>query len=92
MHGVGKYVWSDGKEYRGQYFDDKKTGYGIYTWPDKRQYKGYWLNGKQHGLAEYTSAIMTPRNQLEQTSRYGRWVHGRRKEWFEINKNQDLSV
>ena len=92
MHGLGKYAWADGKEFRGQYVDDKKTGYGIYKWPDGRQYKGYWLNGKQHGFAEYCSEAMTPRNHLETASRYGLWEGGRRLKWFAINKDEDLDA
>ena len=53
MHGYGKYVWGDKKQYEGQYVDDKKHGYGVYQWPDGRIYKGFWKDGKQHGLAEY---------------------------------------
>ena len=53
MHGFGKYVWADEKQYEGQYCDDKKHGYGIYKWPDGRRYMGFWKDGKQHGLAEY---------------------------------------
>jgi len=90
MHGLGKYHWNDGKEYKGQYLDDKKTGFGIYAWPDGRQYRGYWLNGKQHGLAEYSTAAMTPRNQMETTSRYGYWEGGRRIKWFDVNHEESL--
>ena len=90
MHGSGKYTWQDGKEYCGQYIDDKKTGYGVYKWPDERKYKGYWLNGKQHGLAEYETNMMTPRNHLEITSKYGLWEGGRRIKWFTVTKDEDL--
>ena len=84
MHGFGKYIWKDNKQYEGQYVDDKKHGYGIYTWPDGRIYKGYWKDGKQHGLAEY---------QLKASSglqiRYGLWEGGARIKWFKINKEED---
>ena len=53
MHGFGKYVWADEKQYEGQYHNDKKHGYGICKWPDGRRYMGFWKDGKQHGLAEY---------------------------------------
>jgi len=40
MHGVGKYVWPDGRSYDGNYENDKKHGHGVYTWSDGRQYSG----------------------------------------------------
>ena len=86
MHGYGKYVWTDGKTYEGQFNSDKKHGYGIYTWPDGRLYKGYWRNGKQHGLAEY--CLKTGSNSVQ--SRYGLWEVGQRKKWFDVDKGQDL--
>ena len=30
MHGQGLYKWPDGRQYEGQYVDDKKEGYGVY--------------------------------------------------------------
>jgi len=32
MHGKGHYTWKDGREYIGDYYEDKKHGYGIYKW------------------------------------------------------------
>ena len=32
MHGKGKISWIDGREYEGEYIDDKKHGYGIFKW------------------------------------------------------------
>ena len=32
MHGKGKITWVDGREYDGEYVDDKKHGYGVYKW------------------------------------------------------------
>jgi len=34
MHGRGKYEWSDGRKYDGDYIEDLKHGYGVFTWPD----------------------------------------------------------
>ena len=51
MHGKGSYTWKDGREYTGEYFNDKKhviiilsyqKGYGIYVWADGRKYEGGW--------------------------------------------------
>ena len=43
---------ADGREYKGEYIDDKKEGDGLFIWPNGRQYKGGWKNGKQHGWRE----------------------------------------
>ena len=32
MHGKGKIAWPDGREYEGDYVDDKKHGYGVFKW------------------------------------------------------------
>jgi hypothetical protein len=88
MHGVGIYTWSDHKSYEGEYVKDKKEGYGKYSWPDGRVYRGYWKDGKQHGLGEYTiSSEGFPQTQ----TRYGLWVNGSRKHWFQILADVDVS-
>ena len=46
MHGKGKFTWSDGRYYTGDYYEDKKEGEGVLTWPDGRKYDGPWKNGK----------------------------------------------
>ncbi len=35
MHGKGKYTWTNGKYYEGNYFNDKKHGHGIYKFLSK---------------------------------------------------------
>jgi hypothetical protein len=40
MHGKGTFGWRDGREYIGEYVDDKKHGYGEFEWSDGRSYKG----------------------------------------------------
>ena len=46
MNGKGNLKWADGREYRGEFLDDKRDGYGEFTWKDGRKYKGDWRNGK----------------------------------------------
>jgi len=31
MHGKGRFTWKDGREYNGEYKDDKKEGFGTFT-------------------------------------------------------------
>merc|ERR1712050_416239 len=45
MHGVGKYVWPDGKEYSGQYWFDKKDGFGILKDNNGEVSPGFWSQG-----------------------------------------------
>ena len=46
MNGKGKFVWSDGRTYDGEYVNDKKQGHGIFTWPTGKKYDGQWLDNK----------------------------------------------
>jgi len=46
MHGTGLFTWPDGRQYDGEYLDDKKAGYGVFIWPDGRRYEGRWKEGK----------------------------------------------
>lgn len=46
MNGKGHLKWPDGREYDGQFLDDKRHGEGTFTWKDGRQYTGSWKEGK----------------------------------------------
>jgi hypothetical protein len=46
MHGSGEFEWNDGRQYIGEYREDKKEGKGIFLWPDGRKYDGEWSLGK----------------------------------------------
>ena len=46
MEGHGVFTWPDGRNYEGDYKNDKKDGKGIFYWPDGRKYEGGWLTGK----------------------------------------------
>jgi hypothetical protein len=37
---AGKYTWSNGAVYDGEYVDNMKQGQGIMTFPDKSKYEG----------------------------------------------------
>ena len=74
MHGFGVFSWADGRQYEGQYVDDKKEGHGIFTWPDSRKYDGMWINGKQEGAGIYY-------NQKGEM-KYGLWSSGKRDKWI----------
>ncbi len=46
MHGQGVYTWLDGRNYIGDFVNDKKEGHGIFKWADGRVFNGVWKNGK----------------------------------------------
>lgn len=75
MEGFGVHLWPDGRQYQGQYLDDRKHGYGVYSWHDGRKYEGYWFKGKQHGLGTYLIPWLGK-------LKFGLWEDGKRIEWF----------
>ncbi|CAD8114656.1 unnamed protein product [Paramecium primaurelia] len=75
MNGRGIYYWPDGRNYDGEYLNDKKHGFGVYKWNDGRCYEGYWLQGKQHGIGRYMLN--------DGQSQVGVWENGIRKKWLE---------
>ena len=46
MHGFGKYDYSDGKKYEGEFFNDIKQGKGKMTFPDGTIHEGNFVNGE----------------------------------------------
>ena len=40
IYGKGKYTWTDGKKYDGQWVRNKMEGRGILHWPDGKYYDG----------------------------------------------------
>ena len=75
MDGIGISTLKKGKEYRGEYKQDKRHGFGIYTWSDGRTHSGYWWKGKEHGLG--TSHIQ---GGVEGT--HTLWEDGKKVAWF----------
>jgi len=53
MNGYGLFTWKDGRSYRGEYKDDKKSNFGIYLGAEGKKYEGYWDNGNQKNLGKY---------------------------------------
>ena len=43
---IGRFIWSNGSCYEGQFFDNNIHGRGIYKWSDGRTYDGDWENNK----------------------------------------------
>ena len=68
-------VFSDGKQYIGDFDCDVRHGKGKFMWTDGRVYDGGWVNGKQFGVAFYTDK--------HGIKKKGRWEDGKRVEWIE---------
>ena len=49
IHGKGKYIFADGREYDGEWVNNKLHGKGRFKWPDGRTYTGEYLNDKKDG-------------------------------------------
>jgi hypothetical protein len=45
----GKFFWSDGSFYDGQFENNNIHGNGVYEWADGRKYQGDWKNNKMDG-------------------------------------------
>lgn len=35
--------YSDGRQYKGEWLNDKMHGYGEFTWPDGKSYEGQYV-------------------------------------------------
>lgn len=47
---LGVYSWQDGREYRGDWVNNKMEGKGVFNWPDGRKYEGSYIDDKKEGL------------------------------------------
>ncbi|KAI5384642.1 Phosphatidylinositol 4-phosphate 5-kinase 7, variant 2 [Lathyrus oleraceus] len=55
-HGNGKYTWSDGTIYEGDWIDGKMTGKGLITWTSGSKYEGEFSGGYLHGQGTFTES------------------------------------
>ena len=68
MSGFGKYTYSDGSYYEGEFSDGKKDGPGKYIWDKDRYFEGRWKNDKENGYGTYYN-----KNKIIK----GNWVDGK---------------
>ncbi|CAD8123180.1 unnamed protein product [Paramecium sonneborni] len=84
---IRKYVWSDGRQYEGEWLNGSMDGNGIMNWPDGRKYEGQYSNDKKHG-----QGVLGWRNLVADGRKYsGQWEFGKQHgigEYFngQINK------
>ena len=75
MHGKGILKWpNSGKQYEGDFKDDKRHGQGVFRWRDGRVYDGQWKSGKQHGRGVFKN--------VDSSELVGEWVDGNRIRWI----------
>lgn len=53
-HGSGKYVWSDGCMYEGEWRRGKPSGKGKFSWPSGATYEGEFRSGRIEGSGTFT--------------------------------------
>ncbi|NCW31861.1 MAG: hypothetical protein EBV92_01110, partial [Betaproteobacteria bacterium] len=70
FHGLGRYVWPDGKLYQGQWNQDQRCGQGVYILSDGSRYVGAFEADHPHGLG----ILYDPKGQVKQA---GRWEQNR---------------
>ena len=55
INGIGKFVFSDGRSYEGEFSDNKMEGYGILNWPDGKIFVGEFREDVQDGFGIFYS-------------------------------------
>jgi len=67
--GKGKYHWSDGKEYDGDWLRGNQHGEGSMRYPSGDKYEGSWVNANRNGYGYYVWG--------DQRTYAGTWVEGK---------------
>lgn len=49
MDGYGRFEWTSGEEYVGNFKQGRMDGYGVFYWKSKRKFVGNWTKGKMNG-------------------------------------------
>jgi hypothetical protein len=53
MDGFGICLYLDGREFKGEFKNNKMDGYGEYYWRDGRRYFGFYKDDKKDGFGIY---------------------------------------
>lgn len=51
---LGHYLWTDKREYSGQWKNNKMHGKGVFTWSDGRKYDGEYVEDIKHGYGVFS--------------------------------------
>ena len=49
-HAFGKYTFSDGANYEGEWHHGKQQGHGVLTFSNGFKYDGHFKNNMKHGI------------------------------------------
>ncbi|XP_022962490.1 phosphatidylinositol 4-phosphate 5-kinase 1-like [Cucurbita moschata] len=52
-HGLGKYLWTDGCMYEGEWKRGKASGKGKFSWPSGATYEGEFKSGRMEGIGTF---------------------------------------
>ncbi|KAI9097894.1 hypothetical protein K1719_025665 [Acacia pycnantha] len=55
-HGSGKYLWTDGCMYEGEWKKGKAAGKGKFSWPSGATYEGEFKAGRMEGFGTFTGS------------------------------------
>ena len=56
--GYGRYVYSGGDIYEGDFIEGNRAGYGVYVWDDNSHFDGEWEKHERHGYGIYVDNAM----------------------------------
>ncbi|KAI4343503.1 hypothetical protein L6164_010843 [Bauhinia variegata] len=77
-HGTGKYLWSDGCMYEGDWKKGKSCGKGKFSWPSGATYEGEFNSGRMDGYGTFIG--------IDGDMYRGSWVadrkHGFGEKWY----------
>lgn len=94
---LGVYLWSDGRQFEGEWKNNKMEGKGVFTWPDNRRYEGDYVDDKKEGYGifywpdgrKYEGEWRNGKQDgvgvytsASGKSKKGRWAEGKRVEWL----------
>ena len=100
MDGIGYCLFLDGREYKGEFKNNKMDGYGEYYWKDGRRYFGFYKEDKKEGfgiyiwnekkiyIGEWNSGEQNGIGKCINSNKYkiGHWEKGKLQKWIN-NKN-----
>jgi len=54
--GEGELIYSNGDRFKGQWGDDRASGFGIFSYSNGNRFEGQWLDDKRHGRGQFSCA------------------------------------
>lgn len=73
-NGYGKYFYTNGDIYEGDFVDNKFSGFGAYQFGDGSVHKGFWSKSKRHGKGFYLGKDFIVDGEWNNDKRHGKFV------------------